>query len=80
DYLYGGAGNDRLIGGRGNDTLDGGLGWDTAIYSGRMADYDVQANADGTTSVFHSRGTREDGIDLLVSIEVLEFSDGRMFL
>ncbi|MFN4172339.1 MAG: heparin lyase I family protein, partial [Pseudorhodobacter sp.] len=80
DYLFGGDGNDRLTGGAGNDTIDGGRGWDTAIYSGRMADYDVQANADGSTSIFHSRGTRADGIDLLIDIEVLQFSDGRMFL
>ncbi|MFN4172340.1 MAG: CAP domain-containing protein [Pseudorhodobacter sp.] len=80
DYLFGGDGNDRITGGPGNDTIDGGRGWDTAIYSGRMADYDVQANADGSTSIFHSRGTRADGIDLLIDIEVLEFSDGRLFL
>jgi Ca2+-binding RTX toxin-like protein len=80
DYLSGGADNDRITGGRGNDTIDGGFGWDTALYSGNRADYDVQANADGSTSVFHSRGTRDDGIDLLVNVEVLEFVDGRIFL
>jgi Ca2+-binding RTX toxin-like protein len=80
DFLSGGNGNDRITGGRGNDTIDGGFGWDAALYSGNRADYDVQANADGSTSVFHSRGTREDGIDLLINVEVLEFVDGRLFL
>jgi Ca2+-binding RTX toxin-like protein len=80
DFLSGGNGNDRITGGRGNDTIDGGFGWDTALYSGNRADYDVQSNADGSTSVFHSRGSRADGIDLLVNVEVLEFVDGRIFL
>jgi Ca2+-binding RTX toxin-like protein len=80
DFLSGGNGNDRITGGRGNDTIDGGFGWDTALYSERRADYDVQSNADGSTSVFHSRSTREDGIDLLVNVEVLEFVDGKIFL
>jgi len=80
DYLFGGDGNDRITGGRGNDTIDGGRGWDTALYSGNRADYDVVSNADGSTSVFHSRGTRNDGIDLLINVEVLEFVDGRIFL
>jgi len=80
DYLFGGDGNDRITGGRGNDTIDGGRGWDTALYSGNRADYDVVSNADGTTSVFHARGTRNDGIDLLINVEVLEFVDGRIFL
>jgi Ca2+-binding RTX toxin-like protein len=80
DFLSGGNGNDRITGGRGNDTIDGGFGWDAALYSGNRADYDVQANADGTTSVFHSRGSQIDGIDLLINVEVLEFVDGRIFL
>jgi Ca2+-binding RTX toxin-like protein len=80
DFLSGGDGNDRITGGRGNDTIDGGRGWDTALYSGNRADYDVVTNANGSTSVFHSRGTREDGIDLLVNVEVLDFADGRVFI
>ena len=27
-----------------------------------------------------AHGTRDDGIDLLLNIEVLQFSDGRLFL
>ncbi|NEX46607.1 CAP domain-containing protein [Pseudotabrizicola algicola] len=80
DYLSGGDGNDRITGGAGNDTIDGGRGWDTALYSGRVAEYEVRANADGSTSVLHSQGSRADAIDLLLNIEVLQFSDGRLFL
>lgn len=79
DYIDGGAQNDRMMGERGNDTIDGGYGWDTAIYSGRQADYTVTRNADGSTTVLHNGGGI-DGIDLVLNVEVLQFSDGRMFL
>lgn len=79
DSLDGGLGNDRFIGGRGNDTISGGNGWDTAIYSSARSQYTVTANVDGSTSVRHNSGGA-DGIDLLTGIEVLEFSDGRLFL
>ena len=80
DFLSGGNGNDRLRGGRGVDTIDGGFGWDAALYSGNVADYDIISNADGTTSLFHNRGTQQDGIDLLTNVQVLEFADGKLFL
>ena len=79
DQIDGGAGNDRITGGRGNDSIDGGSGWDTAIFSARRADYTVTASANGSTTVLHSGGGL-DGIDLLNNIEVLQFSDGRLFL
>jgi hypothetical protein len=28
----------------------------------------------------HARGTRDDGSDLLLNVEVLQFSDGRLFV
>ena len=79
DFIDGGAQNDRITGGRGNDTIDGGYGWDTAIYSGTRAQYSVTGNPDGTTTIIHNGGG-SDGIDLLLNIEVLQFSDGRLFL
>jgi Ca2+-binding RTX toxin-like protein len=79
DQIDGGLGNDRITGERGNDVINGSYGWDTAIYSGRRADYTVTENADGTTSVLHRSGGI-DGIDLVLNIEVLQFSDGRLFL
>jgi Ca2+-binding RTX toxin-like protein len=79
DQIDGGAGNDRITGGRGNDVINGGLGWDTAIFSAARAQYTVTANADGSTSVLHTGGGI-DGVDLLTNIEVLQFSDGRLFL
>ncbi|MFN3825307.1 MAG: hypothetical protein ACK4RN_15110 [Pseudorhodobacter sp.] len=78
DYLFGGAGNDRLTGGPGNDTIDGGPGWDYAFYSGRRADYTVTGDSSRATVLHRDGGI--DGFDLLFNVEVLEFSDGRIFL
>jgi Ca2+-binding RTX toxin-like protein len=78
DFLNGGAGNDRLTGGRGNDTLDGDSGWDYAFYSGRRADYTVSGDSASATVLHRDGGI--DGFDILFNVEVLEFSDGRIFL
>ncbi len=79
DTLSGGLGNDRLSGGRGNDRLDGGVGWDTALFSGMRAQYTLDARGDGSTWVGHNAGGI-DGFDILINIEVAQFSDGQMFL
>lgn len=78
DWIDGGAGTDRLTGGRGNDTIDGGAGWDTAIYSGRRSDYTVATWSNGWTSVFDERGV--DGTDIVMNVEVLQFTDGSLWL
>ena len=54
-------------------------GWDTAIYSGKKADYTTTYNADHSISVLHLAGGT-DGVDVLVNIEALQFSDGRLFV
>lgn len=72
DSILGSAGANRLEGRGGDDTLDGGAGRDTAVFSGPLADYAVQAATGGLT-VEHRRGQITDGRDTLRSIEVLEF-------
>lgn len=82
DSLIGGSGNDSLDGGAGNDTLDGGSGSDVAIYTGKIADYLMIRNADGSIRITDQRafaqvvgGPQGDGSDTLLGIEKLRFSD-----
>ena len=79
DWLTGGRGNDRLIGGAGNDTLDGGEGYDTVVYSGRRSDYTLSTWSNGWTSVLDRRAGGE-GVDVLMNVEALQFSDGNLWL
>lgn len=79
DSLYGGSGNDELKGDAGNDWLDGGTEADTAVYAGARAGYGLSADSlsggwllDGTAS--------GEGIDTLVGVEQVRFSDGLYFL
>lgn len=81
ENAIGGSGNDmltgnhlanHLTGGTGNDTLNGGDGDDIAIYSGNMADYQIQNN--GSSLQITSLGTNE-GTDSLTGIEKLQFAD-----
>lgn len=78
DLLLGGGGNDRLIGGRGDDTLHGGGGRDTAVFIGGSARYDIDHLANGMVRVSDTRGAF--GSDDLISIEVLQFSDGTVLI
>lgn len=78
DQLFGGAGGDRLFGGSGRDMLDGGQGWDSAIYLGKRQDYTLSTDAKGVTTLRHKVGN--DGVDQLVNIEVIEFSNGTYYL
>lgn len=74
DRLLGGSGNDRLTGGRGNDFLDGDGGRDIAIYAGPSGRYDVDELANGAVRVTDLRGG--DGVDVLVDVEIVQFSNG----
>jgi serralysin len=69
NVLNGGAGRDILTGGTGDDTLDGGAGSDTAVFSGARSGYTISTTA-GVTTV-----TGADGVDVLTSVERLQFSD-----
>ncbi len=77
DTLSGNAGDDTLGGGSdGSDTLDGGLGSDTAVFSGPLSGYTVNAvtNADGMVTGFVSV-TGGGDTDTLTSIESLQFGN-----
>ena len=71
DTLSGAAGNDILRGGAGSDLIDGGAGIDTARYSGLLNSY----SSVGATRV---SGGPEGGADTLISVEALQFLDGRL--
>ncbi len=95
DTLNGGAGNDTLFGGSGigcdvevdNDILDGGAGIDTALFSLERTFYQITKTATGYTvneqGIFYPAvcgGSTGGGIDTLVNVERLQFSDGTLAL
>ncbi|WP_424630077.1 peroxidase family protein [Bradyrhizobium sp. SYSU BS000235] len=61
-------------------TADGAGDTDVAVFSDDRANYDIIANANGTITVAHARGTATDGTDTLRNIEVLRFADGDLTL
>ncbi|WP_338847350.1 calcium-binding protein [Massilia sp. W12] len=69
DTLNGAAGDDSLIAGPGSDWLDGGAGNDVAIFSGKLADYQL-AGRDNVIRVSAKGET-----DHLTRIEQLQFAD-----
>ena len=74
DVLEGRDGNDVLEGGAGDDRLYGGSGEDTAKYEGSASAYGVKiVSSDGY--MIWKKGS-SGGVDLLVGIEKLRFSDG----
>ena len=75
DKIYGRGGIDIITGGSGNDFLDGGDGLDVAGYSGAKADY-IWAWTLGGWIVKDLRAGSPDGVDTLINIERLGFSDG----
>src|SRR5262249_35970910 len=77
--LQSGDGNDWLVGAGGNDDLRGGNGVDTAVYFGNPIDYDIRQNEDGTWTVKHVRGAKDEGVDTLTNIEKIQFSGGKIY-
>ncbi|WP_272482614.1 beta strand repeat-containing protein, partial [Caulobacter sp. HMWF025] len=73
DTLAGGVGDDILNGGAGDDLIQGGTGSDVAVFAGRRADYRIFA--DGEDGLYLQG---PDGLDHLVGIEVLRFSDANL--
>jgi hypothetical protein len=73
DTLTGSAAGDVLKGNAGNDTLDGGAGNDTAMFGGVRSNYSFTTLADGRLVVTDATGA--DGVDTLISIETLRFTD-----
>lgn len=78
DSIGGGSGDDILEGGEGDDVINGGAGRDTVTYAGKMAQYSIILNANGTTIVtdLDSDEDGDDGIDTLSNIERIWFQDG----
>ena len=91
DYLIGGGANDRLNGGDGDDHLSGGAGNDTAVFNA-LTEAATITQVKLTSSV---SGLAEDSVsgdlngfkvtvngdsDLLLDMEVIEFSDGLISL
>ena len=75
DQLFGGSGSDQLEGDGGDDWLDGGADLDTAIYSGASNNYQFSYDLlTGVTTVNDAQGL--EGLDSLIGVELLKFSDG----
>ena len=77
DDIYGYAGYDSLFGGRGDDYLNGGFDIDEAFYNGYRDEYSVLADG-GQFWVRDYVG--DDGLDLLMNVERLNFKDGAVAL
>lgn len=69
DTLAGGEGSDALVGGAGDDRLEGGEGDDFAVFSGPRSAYSWTVAGDAVTV------TGPDGVDTLIGVELLRFSD-----
>ena len=74
DWLFGGAGDDVLTGGAGNDRLAGGEGQDIAVFTSTRSAHTWTASNGGYQI------TGPDGVDQLLGIETLRFSDGDVSL
>lgn len=74
DTLQGNAAANRLQGGPGNDSLDGAEGIDTAVFS------TPRASSTLSVSSALTRVSGPQGVDTLVGIERLEFSDRKVAL
>lgn len=70
DSITGNAENNLLRGNAGNDTINGGEGIDTALYGTARSQATVQPNGKG-----FQVSTTNDGSDVLLNIERLQFTD-----
>lgn len=73
--VAGAAGPDRLQGSGGNDSVDGGAGIDTFVCGGLRSAYSVTKTADGWVIA-----SAAEGVDSLIGIERLKFSDTSLAL
>jgi serralysin len=81
ENAVGGSGNDRITGnhadnvlkgGAGNDFVDGGPGSDIALFSGNEHNYSI---APSSTGFFVRDNSGIDGVDSVINVEKLQFSD-----
>ncbi|MFC0252407.1 DUF4214 domain-containing protein [Massilia consociata] len=70
-YFTGTDGDDIFYSTKGNDMFDGRGGNDTVVYTGPRSNYTITNNVDGSLRV----ASVADGIDTLLSIEELRFTD-----
>lgn len=77
DVIYGAQGNDLIFGGQGDDKIDGGMGVNLAKYTGLRSNYEV-TSYNGEVHVQDLKGN--DGNDVLVRIQGLNFLDGTLWL
>jgi hypothetical protein len=77
NLLMGGAGNDVLQGGAGDDRLEGGDGIDTVAYAGARAGYTIEKNQN---TVFVKDLSGKEGLDVVLGVERIVFSDGAVAL
>lgn len=77
DALFGDEGNDTLTGGAGNDILEGSSGVDRAVFVGNRVAFTITKVSTGYTAK-DNVGT--DGVDILLNIERLQFSDKKVAL
>jgi len=68
--------NNSLTGSAGNDSIDGGTGIDTAVFSASSTEYLVTYDAISSTYSVKDTVSSRDGTDKLISVELLQFSDG----
>jgi Ca2+-binding RTX toxin-like protein len=74
--LTGGAGNDWLVAGPGEETLDGGGGVNVLSLSGPAADYAIYRDGSGGFYILDRvQGAGANGLDHIVNIQTLQFSD-----
>ena len=73
DKIFGYDGDDQITGDNGNDAINGGDGLDTATFRGMIDEYSV--SNDEMVIIVSDRTNNRDGIDTLINIERIEFSD-----
>jgi len=75
DFITGNAGNDELFGGVGNDLIFGGVGDEGFIFGGEGNDR-IDGGEGTDNSFYFSSQFLENGTDLLISVETVDFTDG----
>jgi hypothetical protein len=70
-----GGGNDEVTGGTGDDRIDGGAGADVMTYAAASTNFAWSRNADSSWTVRDLRPNGGEGVDTLINVESLKFSD-----
>ena len=70
-----GGGADEVMGGIGDDRIDGGAGVDVMTYAAASTNFSWVRNTDGSWTVRDLRPNGGEGVDTLINIESLKFSD-----